>query len=182
MFAGSTGPKINKDGLTILKASYGIATAMQDVTSDIQNMVQDGELNFTVNAQSIGILDPAPGVKKTLQIQHTINGGHPNLLTKDDGEQVVMSVPQQKVKPDDKTVSGIGMSAVWYYIIALFTVFFTIVAYYAGATMMGYPALGILFAALTLGSYGHFGLLVVPVILFMYYLIYPAGPSIPLQP
>ena len=76
-------------GLKILKASYGTGTTNTDVTDEVSKMVtSDGSLSFTVGAQSLGILDPAPGVKKTLQISFSINGGKPTLLQHDDGDEV----------------------------------------------------------------------------------------------
>jgi hypothetical protein len=52
-----------------------------DVTTEVQGLVQNGEIDFVVSAQSLGIPDPNPGSsdKQILQIQHRLNGGHKNL-------------------------------------------------------------------------------------------------------
>jgi hypothetical protein len=174
--AGSTAPKENPDGLTIIKASYGITNAMQDVTNEIRNMVDNGELNFNVNAQSIGILDPAPGVKKTLQIQHKINGGQVSTTTKEDSEQVLISVPNATLKSNaaaDAAKAPTLMGSIWMGTIVLLVAFLTFTSHYVGSVMFGSPALGIVFAALTLGTYGYFGLFVLPVIIFLFFLVYP---------
>lgn len=107
-FTGSTGTVINDNGLTILKATYGIQNNFTDVTEQVKNLVQDGDLNFTVSAQDLGILDPAPGVTKTFQMQYTVNKGKPQLLSKNDTEQVGISVPKvaSKDKKDQPTIWG----------------------------------------------------------------------------
>ncbi len=72
MIGGSTGTeKINEDGLTIVKATYGVETQFVDVTTEVQGLVQNGEIDFVVSPQSLGIPDPNPGSdKQILQIQH----------------------------------------------------------------------------------------------------------------
>jgi hypothetical protein len=97
-FKGTTG---TANGLTITKAMYGLQNTFTDVTTQVQNLYQNNELNFVVSAQELGILDPAPGVKKTLQIQYSINGGKVNLMSKDDSEQVLLTVPKVSA-PDEK--------------------------------------------------------------------------------
>jgi hypothetical protein len=170
---GSTGDT-KKDGLNIIKASYGITNAMQDVTKEVQSMVQSGELNFTVGSQSLGILDPAPGTKKTLQIQHIINGGRPNLITKDDGEQVVLSVPDSPEKQkNDGSKAPTFMGTISYFLWGLLVTFLTLSSYWAGQTLLGSNAAGIIFSTLTLFTYGMFGLVIVPLIIFAYYIYDP---------
>ena len=39
-----------------------------DITKQIEQQVQDGELNLTVDSNTFGIVDPAPGVKKSLNM------------------------------------------------------------------------------------------------------------------
>ena len=176
MFAGTTGPKINKDGLTILKASYGIATAMQDVTSDIQNMVQDGELNFTVNAQSIGILDPAPGVAKTFQLQIIINGGQPGLTVYNDGDVVQVSAPAVKTNNTKSSTALSAMSAFWsafmWFIYSLFGFFFFQSSYLVGTAITrsqkypeGIAIVGYILGFISLLTFGSFGMIGLPLIL-----------------
>ncbi len=89
------------DGLKILKASYGIQGNFTDVTKEAQAMVDDGSINFVVSPQNLGILDPAPGVKKTFQAQVVINKGTPTVMSKDDGEVFVINAT-----PDPSKKSG----------------------------------------------------------------------------
>jgi len=107
-FSGSTGTVVNDNGLTIVKATYGLQNNFTDVTEQVKNLVQDGDLNFTVSAQDLGILDPAPGVTKTFQMQYIVNKGKPQLLSKNDTEQVGISVPKvvSKDKKDQPTIWG----------------------------------------------------------------------------
>lgn len=63
-----------------------------DVTSQVQNLVQDGGINLTVGAQQIGILDPAPGVTKALRVTYKINGKN-NVDTIDDGGVFSLDAP-----------------------------------------------------------------------------------------
>lgn len=175
MSTGATA-SINMDGLTIIKAMYGIQNTFTDVTTDVQNLVQDGELNFTVNAQSLGILDPAPGVKKNFQMQYRINGGNPSLLSKDDGEQVVLSVPDAvttKLSKEDSKKAPTFLGMTWYFISVLFTAFFTLSSYAAGVVIIGSQAAGIIFAALSLGTGGMFGIFMVPFLIFCFFLVFP---------
>ena len=168
--------KVNTDGLTVLKATYGITNAMQDVTTDIKGLIKDGELNFNVNPQSIGILDPAPGVKKTFQLQYKVNGGNASLLTKDDGEQVVLSVPDAvSVKNSEadaaKAPTFIGMT--FHFITILITTIFTLSSYYVGSVMFGSQVLGIVFACFSALTGGMFGLFVLPFIVLFFFLFNP---------
>jgi hypothetical protein len=173
---GATGITENKDGLTIIKATYGVQSALQDVTTEVQSLVNDGELNFTVSAQSLGVLDPAPGVTKTFQMQYKINGGNISLYSKDDGGQVVLSVPTVTSKSsaaEDGKKAPSFTGIVWYFICGLFVAFFTVSSYWAGNTLLGSPAAGIIFGAISALTYGMFGLIFVPMIIFAYYIILP---------
>lgn len=173
---GVTGVNENKDGLTIIKATYGVQSALQDVTTAVQALVNNGEVNFTVSAQSLGVLDPAPGVKKTFQMQYKINGGNISLLAKDDGEQVVLSVPNvisKSAAAEDAKKAPTFTGIVWYFILGLFIAFFTVSSYWAGNNLLGSPAAGMVFAALSALTYGIFGLVFVPVIIFAYYIVLP---------
>ena len=117
-------------GLKILKASYGTGTTNTDVTDEVTKMVtSDGTLSFTVGAQALGILDPAPGVKKTLQISFSINGGKPTLLQHDDGDEVGINAPTPK-KPKEQNLI---IEAPFYFLIAVCAVYFGLSFYYLGS-------------------------------------------------
>jgi hypothetical protein len=110
-----------KIGLKILNATYGVDTNRIDITKEIQQQVQDGELNLTVDSNTFGIVDPAPGVKKSLNIQYSVNGGKPINLLKDDGEVVTLSVPTPK---DKKPNHGQFLAVtIGYFILAFGTAF-----------------------------------------------------------
>jgi hypothetical protein len=169
-FTGSGGTGINPNGLTIMKASYGLQNTFVDVTKEVQQLFQNGELNFTVSAQSLGILDPAPGVTKTLQIQHAINGGHPQLMTKNDGEQVLISVPTVKT-PDEKTSIPTFFGSIWYGVAAAII---TIIAmsFYASTVKYWGPdpsstagTVGSILFFLAIVTYGHLFWFAVPIII-----------------
>ena len=133
-------------GLEILQASYGAQGATQDVTKETQKLIKDGSLSFTVGAQSFGILDPAPGVKKTFQANVSINGAPATLFTKDDGEQMVVNAPT--VKPEDapKSPGSQVLGVFWYFLVSLIGTFFIFCSYYFGAYGLKSPVLGWIFA------------------------------------
>lgn len=88
-------------GLQVNKASYGVApSSLVDVTSETAALIKDGNLNFTVSPQAFGVLDPAPGVKKTFQGSFVINNGRPTILLKDDGEVFDLTAPTLKEKKE----------------------------------------------------------------------------------
>ena len=157
-------------GLEVLQASYGAQGATEDVTKQTQKLIQNGELHFTVGAQAFGILDPAPGVKKTFQANVSINGGSPTLFIKDDGEQVVVNAPTVQPTEPKKSPGGQALSVVWYVLVALIGTFFICCSYYFGAYGLGSPILGSIlsmFVAVTTLAFGvgnsaagPFGLLV----------------------
>jgi len=102
----ATKPAATKQaGLDIQKASYGVAGNFSEVTQQVKDLVRDGNLSFTVSPQAFAIMDPAPGVKKTLQVKAAMNGGTPTLFMKDDGEVFSLSAPPIK-KDDSPTVMG----------------------------------------------------------------------------
>ena len=172
--SGSTASaKINNDGLTVLKASYGIQNTFIDVTEQVKNLVQDGELNFTVNSQTLGILDPAPGVKKTFQMQYRINAGNPTLHSKDEGEQVVLSVPNavnSRLAEEDGKKAPTVIGLIFHSLGMFFLGLLVMSAYYVGEDMFHSGALAVILAAITLGTGGTFGVFVLPIIVFFVFL------------
>lgn len=88
-------------GLQLNKASYGVApSSLVDVTKETAALIKDGNLNFTVSPQAFGVLDPAPGVKKTFQGSFVINNGRPTILLKDDGEVFDLTAPTLEKKKE----------------------------------------------------------------------------------
>jgi hypothetical protein len=166
---GGTGKKENERGLTIIKASYGIQGNFTDVTGEVAGLIQDGELNFTVTPQQLGILDPAPGVIKELQIQHSINKGKKNLLTVKDNDQVLLSVPNIPDKSKDNNPSVLlgFMSSLWAAIIVFVVGVFALDSKFLGHNIFESPVLGWLFLALTIGTFGHFYIGILPIIIII---------------
>jgi hypothetical protein len=164
-------------GLTILQAVYGTEQTFTDVTKEVQAMVQDGSISFQVSAQSLGILDPAPGVKKTFQVKYTINGGKPTTLAVQDGDPFALDAPAVKQGasgPAGATTSFMGY--VWYAMMVFFGViyFFFMAgsAFSAGDALQGwtgqYSALTIGFLLLAFMTGGTFAFLWLPVGLFVF--------------
>lgn len=153
---GGTGKKENERGLTIIKASYGIQGNFTDVTQEVQGLVQDGELNFTVSAQQLGILDPAPGVQKELQIQHTINKGKKNLLTVQDNQQVLLSAPSIPIDKKSESLT-FGIWKALLFALSIFVIgVLALDSQFVGKEIFSSPILGYLFLAMTLGTFGAF--------------------------
>jgi hypothetical protein len=163
---GATGAqKMNPDGLTILKASYGIGTQFVDVTGEVKGLANNGDLGFTVSAQSLGILDPNPGTSKILQIQYRVNGGHPKLEKYNDGDQVSISVPNVPQKTVNHKWSF--MKYVWTSLFFFFVGLLVIDGYKAGNKIFGYQKVsetgdityenvgaGVILAGITLFTFG----------------------------
>lgn len=146
----------NGTGLNVTKASYGITGNFTDVTKEVQSMVQDGSIDFTVSAQNLGILDPAPGVTKTFQIQYTINGGTSTLLQKNDGDQITISAPPDTSKP---TAPASGVAKVFGYVhlaLGIFLVIFLAAMGYFTGKLLAPGGLGIAVGIL-LGVMSIFG-------------------------
>ena len=165
-------------GLEVIKASYGAQNNFQDVTTEVASLVQDGELNFTVSPQALGILDPAPGVTKTFQANIKINGGDPTLLTKDDGQVFMISAPGVQEKKSGPSHVFNMMSTFWYFLVVLFTVYFSMSAYRMGKLGFGSAIFGYIFFALSMVSFGMFGFIGLPVFIFFYSLVYPNAVNI----
>jgi hypothetical protein len=133
-------------GLEVLQASYGAQGATQDVTKETQKLIKNGSLSFTVGAQSFGILDPAPGVKKTFQANVSINGAPATLFTKDDGEQMVINAPTVKPEDTPKSPGSQVLGVFWYFLVSLIGTFFICCSYYFGAYGLKSSILGWIFA------------------------------------
>jgi hypothetical protein len=144
-------------GLSVKKAMYGVEPSWTDVTKETSSLIQDGNLNFTVSPQAFGIIDPAPGVKKTFQGLISINGGKPSLLTKDDGEVFDLSAPTLNNK-DKPNHPGILASILFYFLVSILGVYFSYSSYRLVVEGLGWSSLwGYLFATIILGGFISFG-------------------------
>jgi len=141
------------NGLEVVQATYGAGTTFTDVTTEVQAMVKDGDLNFTVSPQSLGIIDPAPGVIKTFQAKVILNGGQPTILSKNDSEQFAISAPAvpDKAKPTNHA-SKLGI-AIWYFIVGICATYFGYSSYLLG--LMGFESkiLGYILGAVVGGAF-----------------------------
>ena len=152
--SGATGPI---EGLTVKQAMYGVGpSSWTDVTSQTQSLIQDGNLNFTVSAQAFGIIDPAPGVKKTFQGLISINGGKPSLLTKDDTEVFDLSAPTLEKKEQPNHLSVVGTS-IFYFLASVLGVYFAYSAFLLGEKGVNSYLFGIILGTIILGAYVSFG-------------------------
>jgi hypothetical protein len=162
-----------KTGVEVVQASYGAQGNFQDVTKEVQAMVKDGNLNFTVSSQSIGILDPAPGIKKTFQIKTITNGGTPVILSKDDGEVIAVSAPSVK---SDKPRHALNiLSSIGYALICVLAVYFGVSAYRLASEGMNNKILGVILLLMSLLTIGYTGFMAVPIIVFTYAFLWPTS-------
>jgi hypothetical protein len=144
----STPPK----GLEIIKASYGAEGIFEDVTKQVKDLVKDGTVTFNVSAQSLGILDPAPGVKKTFQANVSINGAEATLLTKQDGEQFTIKAPT--VKSDEKASDGTNAGFVFmFFFVSLVGSYLAYSFFKFGSYGVGSIVIGLGLAAIISGSF-----------------------------
>jgi hypothetical protein len=139
--------------LKVIKATYGTSEHLEDVTKVVEKLVSaKGELSFNVNPNTFGILDPAPGIKKTFQANISINGGSPTLLTKDDGEQFVVNAPDPNPAKPDNTAGGAISQILWYSLVSLIGTYFAVSYYIVGANLIGSSIVGVILALLMASS------------------------------
>ena len=168
------------NGLHIIKATYGITGNSQDVTTEVESIAtaNDGSLNFTVSPQSFGILDPAPGVAKTFQLQVTINGGEPSLTTYNDGDIVQVSAPPVPTDTKKAGTAVSALSALWsafmWFIFSLFGFFFFQSSYMVGIALTrsayrpdGIQIIGWILGFMSLLTFGWFGIIGLPLSLMI---------------
>jgi len=140
-------------GLKIIKATYGTPEHLEDVTKVVEKLVSDkGELSFNINPNAFGILDPAPGIKKTFQANISINGGNPTLMTKDDGEQFTVNVPNLSAPKPDDSAGGAINQILWYTLVSLIGTYFAVSYYIVGANLIGSSIIGVILALLMASS------------------------------
>ena len=140
-------------GLKIIKATYGTPEHLEDVTKVVEKLVSDkGELSFNINPNAFGILDPAPGIKKTFQANISINDGNPTLMTKDDGEQFTVNVPNPSAPKPDDSAGGAINQILWYTLVSLIGTYFAVSYYIVGANLIGSSIIGVILALLMASS------------------------------
>lgn len=80
-------------GLDIVKASYGYAGNMTDVTDAIRNYIRDGLIKLKVSPSALGIPDPNPNKQKVLEVDYTLNGAKNSESIKDNSFFQVSAPP-----------------------------------------------------------------------------------------
>ena len=101
-------------GLEILKATYGSDQHIEEVTATVKKLVNNGSLSLTVSPQVLGITDPAPGVKKILQVNASINGAPATLFTAEDTKQLVINAPTVTTDKDKVSPRGDVLNVLFY--------------------------------------------------------------------
>jgi len=127
-----------------------------DVTEQVKGLVQNGDLDFTVSAQELGIISPAPGVINTLQIQYKTNGGKKQLLTADDNTPVLLSTPAVEEEPTNNYMFDIW-SIFWFFLLAICTTYFGMSAFRLGKEGFNNEIVGYILAILAGGTFIAFG-------------------------
>ena len=61
--------------INIISAQYGTESRKVDVTAALRMIVRDGRLEMRVENDTVGQVDPAPGVVKTLWVNYSVNDG-----------------------------------------------------------------------------------------------------------
>ena len=145
-------------GLLVKQAMYGVGpSSWTDVTAQTQALIQDGNLNFTVSPQAFGIIDPAPGVKKSFQTLIIINGASkPTNLSKDDGEVFDLTAPTLETK-EKINHPGIIASTIFYFLVSLMGVYFAYSSYMLGSEGLKSSVVGFILGAIILGAFVSFG-------------------------
>ena len=138
-------------GLEIVKATYGAEQYSEDVTKAVRDLIRDGSLSITVSPQAFGIIDPAPGVKKILQVNASLNGAAPTLFSAEDSKQLVINAPTIKKDEGPKSAGSQFTAVIWYGLVAFIGTFFVVCSYSFGAYGLGSNFLGMLFALVVAG-------------------------------
>lgn len=133
-------------GLEIVKATYGAEQYSEDVTKAVRDLIRDGSLSITVSPQAFGIIDPAPGVKKILQVNASLNGAAPTLFSAEDSKQLVINAPTIKKDEGPKSAGSQVIVVIWYGLVAFIGTFFIVSSYRFGTLGLGSSFLGMLFA------------------------------------
>lgn len=92
-------------GLDIVKATYGYAGNMTDVTDAIRNYIKDGLIKLKVSPSAVGIPDPNPNKQKSLEVEYTLNGAK-NSETIKDNSMFHVSAPPADAPTGDGTSLG----------------------------------------------------------------------------
>jgi hypothetical protein len=64
----------NRGDLRIIQASYGAGNRNVDVTRQLQGLADRGSLRISISNDSMGVGDPAPGIRKELRVVYQYRG------------------------------------------------------------------------------------------------------------
>ena len=142
-------------GLDIVKAQYGYAGNMTDVTDAIRNYISNGLIKLKVSPSTVGIPDPNPNKQKVLEVDYTLNGAKNSETIKDNSMFHVSAPPADSPGGDD---TSIGTQIGWAVAYALMysAYFIGIVAAYKYGQLFN-SAAAYFFAAVSVIPFGFFG-------------------------
>ena len=151
--------KMTTAALKVTNAIYGSDQLTTNVTKQVSELVKKDALNFKVDFNILKVPDPAPGVKKTLQVYVTFKNDpdRQHLYKKNDGEQMLITVPNlnqnEEEKKKNEPVNQFDQ-VLKYCVVAFFGAFLTISAYRLGSE--GFKSwgtmVGIILALMTASS------------------------------
>jgi len=161
-------------GLQITKAQYGYDRSYTDVTSAVRTYLNDGSINITVSAGSMGIPDPNPQKVKYLMVDYTIND-EPGSKKIQDGQKFQLNAPAVVTNTTNTAsdgaldIAGTLFNDVYLFIKTFFVLAMTIQGAKLGERLFsgGYWIVG----TLTLFTYGFFPILILPFGIFIWQLI-----------
>jgi hypothetical protein len=139
-------------GLDIVKASYGYAGNMTDVTDAIRNYIRDGLIKLKVSPTSMGIPDPNPNKQKVLEVDYTLNGAKNSESIKDNSTFSV-SAPPADAPTGDGTSFGTQVGWAIAYALMYSAYFIGIFAAYNYGKLFNQPA-SYFFGALSVLPFG----------------------------
>jgi hypothetical protein len=144
-------------GLEIVQAFYGTYGTgnVADVTKETQKLVKkDRKIDIIINAQTFGIMDPAPGVKKTFQAQYKLNGGQVTITPViKEGEVFFIDSPKNsEVEDNSGQLGNQFMTTIFYIMAAYIGAYLIFSSYKFGSKGLDNNVAGIIFALMTFSS------------------------------
>lgn len=134
----SAPPERVASGLDIVKAHYGYAGNMTDVTDAVRNYIRDGLIKLKVSPDAVGLPDPNPNKQKVLEVDYTLNGSKNSESIKDNQFFSVSAPPATNSKSSGMNIgTEIGYAILWTILYALY--FMGIIAAYNYGKLFNQP-------------------------------------------
>lgn len=179
-------------GLDIVKATYGYAGNMTDVTDAIRNYIKDGLIKLKVSPSALGIPDPNPNKQKILEVDYTLNGAKNSESIKDNSTFSVSAPPADAPTGDGTSLGtqigwGIAYALMYsFHFIGVFAaynygkLFNSTAAYFFGAiSLIPFGFFAICLFALGYPLYSGSKLTIIPSTSVVENVIKPLTPSVP---